>query len=141
MFITGKESIADKLYLLAAATGGTILSQTVLQGAGGMKLQYKPNEFRRLGKEHIGIHCTDAFRAKYPEFVKTLSWLVEKEGWRRLKATSLDKKKSICLVAEEDLAAKTVRKQAKLALTKSNFVAFVTSKCQAKEKSFFVKCL
>jgi hypothetical protein len=92
VFITGKESIADKLYLLAAATGGTILSQTVLQGAGGMKLQYKPNEFRRLGKEHIGIHCTDAFRAKYPEFVKTLSWLVEKEGWRRLKATSLDKK-------------------------------------------------
>ena len=42
VLIAQKET-SDKLYLLAAASGGIILSHTVLQGKGGIKLEYRPN--------------------------------------------------------------------------------------------------
>ena len=140
VFITQKET-SDKLYLLAAATGGIILSHTVLQGKGGIKLEYRPNAFRHLAAAHVGVHCSKAFLEEHPEFVKALAWAVQREGWRRLKETALDRQRSICLLAENDPQGKDLKKKAKLAFTKSKFVAFVTDKCEAEEKSFFVKGL
>ena len=92
VFIHSQETISDKMYLMAIAAGGTILSKSILRGAGGLRLEYQAAPFRRLRQEHVGIHCSKAFRDQHPEFLKTLAWVVEKEGWRRLKVSSLDTK-------------------------------------------------
>lgn len=139
VFIQCQETISDKIYLLAIASGGTILSKGVLQGRGGLRLEYHVSSFRGLRQTHEGIHCSKAFRDRHPEFVKALAWVVEKEGWRRLKMSSLDKKKSICLLAEADPEHRELKSRAWLAFSKKDFVAFLAKKCQAREKSFFVK--
>eukprot|EP00438_Fugacium_kawagutii_P024675 Skav230602 [mRNA] locus=scaffold168:102306:105294:- [translate_table: standard] len=139
VFITCNEAISDKVYLLAMATGGIILCKSVLQGAGGLRLEYQLPVFRRLRDYHVGIHCSRKFREQHPEFVKTLAWVVEKEGWRRLKASALDKKKSICLLAQNDPDGRALKSKALLTFSKQQFVSFLANKCQSKEKSFFVK--
>lgn len=141
VFIHSQETISDKMYLMAIAAGGTILSKSILRGAGGLRLEYQAAPFRRLRQEHVGIHCSKAFRDQHPEFLKTLAWVVEKEGWRRLKVSSLDKQKSICLLAEGDPEGRHLKAKALLAFSKADFIAFLANKCQAKEKLLCQTCL
>lgn len=61
---------------------------------------------------------------------------METTGWHRLKVESLDKNRSISLVAEDDPEAKSLQKKSLLTLQKSGFVKHLTDKCEAKDKFF-----
>ena len=98
--------ISDKIYLLALAQSGCVLSKAILHGKPGLKLEYQGAIFRRLGQQHVGVHCSKAFRDEHPAFVKVLAWALDKAGWRKLKETSLVKKKAIILLAVRDPDAK-----------------------------------
>lgn len=140
VFIASEE-VSEKIYLLAVACGGCVLSKSVVEGRQGFKMQYQKAAFNRLRDFHVGIHCSDAFRAKHVDFMRVLSWVVETTGWRRLKVESLDKNTSISLVADHDPEAKSLQKKSLLTLQKSEFVKHLTIKCEAKDKSFLVAAL
>ena len=131
--------ISDKIYLLALAQSGCVLSKAILHGKPGLKLEYQGAIFRRLGQQHVGVHCSKAFRDEHPAFVKVLAWALDKAGWRKLKETSLVKKKSITLLAVRDPDAKRLMSKSwKTFVDKSAFLQYLTAKCKLKEKSFLV---
>ena len=131
--------ISEKIYLLALAQSGCVLSKAILHGKPGLKLEYQGAIFRRLGQQHVGVHCSKAFRDEHPAFVKVLAWVLDKAGWRKLKETSLVKKKSITLLAVRDPDAKQLMSKSwKTFVDKSAFVQYLTAKCEVKEKSFLV---
>ena len=137
VFIADSDVISEKIYLLAMAQGGCVLSKAVLHGKPGLKMEYQGQVFRRLGQQHVGVHCSKAFRDEHPAFVKVLAWVLQKGGWRKLKETSLDKKKSITLLALQDPDAKQLKSKSwKTFVDKSAFVQYLTEKCEVKEKSF-----
>lgn len=104
-----------------------------------LKLEYQGAIFRRLGQQHVGVHCSKAFRDEHPAFVKVLAWALDKAGWRKLKETSLVKKKSIILLAVRDPDAKQLMSKSwKTFVDKSASVQYLTAKCEVKEKSFLV---
>ena len=138
MFLSSSDIVSDKVYLLAIAQGGCVLSKSVLEGKGGVKLEYQFEEFRRLGQMHVGVHCSEAFCDLHPAFLKVLAWALERGGWRKLKATSLDKQRSITLLAERDPQAKKLMAKSLHTFGKDTFAQYLTEKCQVKEKSFFV---
>ena len=118
-----------------------MLSKAVVEGKGGFKLQFQKATFNRLRDLHVGVHCSTAFRAAHPAFMKVLTWVAETTGWRKLKSESLDKTKSISLVAKQDPEAKSLQKKSKMTLQKSGFVSYLTKQCEAKDKSFLVAAL
>ena len=81
---------------------------------------------------------SEAFRNQHPAFLKVLAWALERGGRRMLKATSLEKQRSITLLAERDPEAKKLIAKSLHTFGKDTFVQYLTEKCQVKEKSFFV---
>ena len=115
-----------------------MLSKAVLHGKPGLKLEYHGEAFRRLGQQHVGVHCSKAFRDEHPAFVKVLAWALAKGGWRKLKIGSLDKRKSISLLALRDPEARQLKSKSWKTFDKRGFVQYLTAKCEVKEKSFLV---
>jgi hypothetical protein len=141
VFVAASESLSDKIYLLAVACGGCVLSTSVAQGKEGFKLQYQKAAFNRLRDFHLGIHCSRAFRSAHPAFMKVLAWVVDTTGWHKVKVESLDKMKSISLVAAKDPEATSLKKKSKMTFEKLGFVRYLTQQCEAKDKSFLVAAL
>ena len=77
VFICG-ETISDKVYLLAAACGGCIISKSLAEGKSGFKLRYQERKFAELTTTHLGIHCSERFRLQHQGFMQVLSFVVEK---------------------------------------------------------------
>ena len=78
VFLCDPDVISEKIYLLAMAQGKCLLSKAVLHGKPGLKMEYHKEAFRRLGRQHVGVHCSKAFRNEHPEFVKVLAWALER---------------------------------------------------------------
>lgn len=137
VFICG-ETISDKVYLLAAACGGRIISKSLVEGKSGFKLRYQERKFAELKTTHLGIHCSERFRLQHQGFMQVLSFVVEKHQWRKLKEESLDKKSSVCLVAKSDKDTARLKKKAKHVFEKDTFVKYLTDTCLSRERSFLV---
>ncbi len=131
-------NVSDKTYLLAVACGGCLFSKGLLDGEAGWKIQYQREDFRRLQKVHGGIHCSEAFCSQHVAFLAVLGHVVSTHGWRKLKEERLDKKRSICLVANKDKAKSRLKRKANHVFDKSAFVRYLTQKCQSLERSFLV---
>ena len=137
VFICG-QAISDKVYLLAVACGGCIISKNLIEGKSGFKLQYQERKFAELKAFHRGIHCSESFRLQHQGFMQVLSHVVDKHQWRKLKEESLDKKSSVCLVAKDDKDSARLKKKAKHIFEKNFFVKYVTDTCLSRERSFLV---
>ena len=101
-----------------------------------------------------GIQCGEVSRAAGPspwhpclcEFSKGPSTIYDspvmgfakKIGWKRLKEKYLDKKHSICLLADNDVDEKKLKRQCKLSFQKATFVQYVASTCLSQNDSFLV---
>ena len=138
MFLCDPDAISEKIYLLAMAQGGCLLSKAVLHGKPGLKMEYHKDAFCRLGRQHVGVHCSKAFRDEHPAFVKVLAWALGRGGWRKLKETCLDKKRSLSLLAVRDPQAKHLKAKSLKTFDKTSFVRYLTAKCEATESSFLV---
>ena len=130
--------VSDKIVLLAAAFGGMVFSTDTFQGKDGFKLEYNAVKFQELRDLHHGIHASANFQRAHPQFMKVLSWVCEKIGWKRLKEKSLDKKHSICLLADNDVDEKKLKRQCKISCQRATFVQYVASTCLSKSDSFLV---
>ena len=98
--------VSEKNVLLAAAFGGVVFHTDILEGKKGFKLEYNAVKFQALRDLHHGIHASATFQRAHPQFMKVLSWVCEEFGWKRLKEKNLDKKHSICLLADNDVDEK-----------------------------------
>ena len=124
--------VSDKIVLLAAAFGSVVFSTDTFQGKDGFKLECNAVKFQELRDLH---HASANFQT-HPQFMKVLSWVCEKIGWKRLKEKYLDQKHSICLLADNDVDEKRLKRQCKLSFQKATFVQYVASTCLSKSDSF-----
>ena len=99
-----------------------VFSTDTFQGKDGFKLEYNAVKFQELHAGPSPWHpCFGGFSEGPPTIYEGPVLGLRKIGWKRLKEKFLDKKHSICLLADNDVDEKKVEEGMQTLLPKGNF--------------------
>ena len=131
--------VPAKAYFMAAATGGCIISHSLLLKRGGMRSQYCSQKFAALRRKWPQIHCTPDFKQEEPAMTQLLRRAVfDQKLWSGV-AMDQVRKNVVCLVKDKSGRHLAELKRAGgLCQTKAEFVQFLTSTCIDYSRSFGV---
>ena len=139
VFVVDDSDVPSKAYFMAVASGGCILSYSLLQKRAGMKSQYCSQKFQSLRRKLPKLHCTEDFKQREPGMTQLLRWAVfDRKLWSGVPIDQV-RKDTVCLVKDKSDAHFARLKQAGgVCQTKDEFVQFMTGACIDYKHSFGV---
>ena len=139
VFVVDDSAIPSKAYFMAMATGGCILSYSLLLKRAGIKSQYCLQKLESLKRKWPTLHRTPDFKQQEPAMTHLLRWAVfEKKMWSGVALENV-RKNTICLVKDKTDANLAQLKQASGHWhSKDEFVQLLTAACIDYGRSFGV---
>ena len=131
LFVVDFAKVERKVQFMAALTGSTVLSASVLLGRGGVKLSYRPGH-----QIEAAVFVTNAFKAEEPAMTVLLREACRR-GWTAVTKEGLKgrgRKPSLLLRGEGEIIDGFGRTRVKC-LTANEFLRWFTTVCLHKEAS------
>ena len=124
---------------MAMATGGCILSYSLLLKRAGIKSQYCLQKLESLKRKWPTLHCTPDFKQQEPAMTHLLRWAVfEKKMWSGVALENV-RKNTICLVRDKtDANLAQLKRAGGHWHSKDEFVQLLTAACIDYGRSFGV---
>ena len=139
VFVVDDSAIPSKAYFMAVATGGCILSYSLLLKRAGIKSQYCLQKLESLKRKWPTLHCTPDFKQQEPAMTHLLRWAVfEKKMWSGVALENV-RKNTICLVKDKtDANLAQLKRAGGHWHSKDEFVQLLTAACIDYGRSFGV---
>lgn len=124
-----KNEIPSKAYLMGVLRSGCLISESILRGMEGVKLQYSKDKLTAFCKKYPTLFCSREFKDNEAGATQILRWAVSEGHWAAIAFENVAKN-TLCLISGNTDAEKAgCKRKSSMCFTKKELVELLTKTC------------